>query len=288
VVSGAAGSYIVTLMEDMSLSADLIIQPGQDVRIVGDPTLPVPSWGSGGLSVRERGSLSLVGVAPTGTLTVKTGGDLTLRACVIDDTDILVKVLLRASARLYSVQVTLPDGTTPLLTGALPGTLTATIEGRQVGIITAADGIVTGTGSMAGMTILQTWSSGGSTNTHGKAFALYLLPAQPANYFNHHSPGGNVDPIAAQRYSDACAAAGLRTVTTGEGGSGAPENCAAYNCIPLTPDGNSVAQWVGQATRWDYFVTHDGGQAYPIGYVGGPSDASVGNAELHPVCGLEW
>ena len=64
------------------------------------------------------------------------------------------------------------------------------------------DGIVTGTGSMAGMNILQTWSRGGSTNTHGKAFAL--LPAQPANYFNHHSAGGKVDPIAAQRYSNAC------------------------------------------------------------------------------------
>jgi hypothetical protein len=46
VVSGAAGSYIVTLAGDAGIGTDLVIQPGQDVRISGDPSLAVPpSWG---------------------------------------------------------------------------------------------------------------------------------------------------------------------------------------------------------------------------------------------------
>ena len=137
---------------------------------------------------------------------------------------------------------------------------------------------------MAGITIQQRWSSGGSTTTHGKPFGLYLLPAEPVNYFNHHRSDGNVDLTGAQHYADACAAAGMHTVTTGEGGR-APDNCALYNCIPLTHDGNSVAGWVGQTTHWDYFVTCDGAQAYPEGYAGGHSDASIASNELHPVCG---
>ena len=43
VVSGAAGSYIVTLTEDAGISTDLTIEPGQDVRISGDPALQTVS-----------------------------------------------------------------------------------------------------------------------------------------------------------------------------------------------------------------------------------------------------
>ncbi len=63
VVSGVAGMYIVTLTADAGISTDVIIQPGQDVRISGDPGLAVPpSWGSGGFTVAWRGSLSLTNV----------------------------------------------------------------------------------------------------------------------------------------------------------------------------------------------------------------------------------
>jgi hypothetical protein len=60
VVSGAAGNYIVTLTEDAGISTDLVIQPGQDVRISGDPGLAVaPSWGSGGFTGGEMASVTL-------------------------------------------------------------------------------------------------------------------------------------------------------------------------------------------------------------------------------------
>jgi hypothetical protein len=54
-----------------------VIQPGQDVRISGGPELAAaPSWGSGGFTVVERGSLSLAGLAVAGALVVHGGGSI--------------------------------------------------------------------------------------------------------------------------------------------------------------------------------------------------------------------
>jgi hypothetical protein len=79
VVSGAAGSYIVTLTADADIHTELVIRPGQNVRISSDPGLVVPlSWGSGGFTVAERGSLSLTGVAVSGAVAVQRDGALHL------------------------------------------------------------------------------------------------------------------------------------------------------------------------------------------------------------------
>ena len=90
VVSGAAGTYLVTLSEDADISTDLTIQPGQSVAVHGDRALPAPpgdrttaaifnsclslcvfnslsvsnrpfstAWGSGGFLIRDGGSVSL-------------------------------------------------------------------------------------------------------------------------------------------------------------------------------------------------------------------------------------
>ena len=77
VVSGAAGSYLLTLTEDAGIATELVIQPGQDVRISGNFGLAVPSWGTGGFEVQQFGSLSLAGVALAGGLTVQAGGSVT-------------------------------------------------------------------------------------------------------------------------------------------------------------------------------------------------------------------
>ena len=61
VVSGAAGFYLATLLSDAGISTDLTIQPGQSVVVSGDQSLAAaPAWGTGGFSVRQFGSLSLV------------------------------------------------------------------------------------------------------------------------------------------------------------------------------------------------------------------------------------
>jgi hypothetical protein len=82
VSSGAAGSYFVTLTVDAGIGTDLIIQPGQDVHISGDPGLAVaPSWGGGGFEVQQFGSMSLSNVVVTATdvvFTATNGGLLSL------------------------------------------------------------------------------------------------------------------------------------------------------------------------------------------------------------------
>ena len=79
VLSGAAGSYIVTLTADAGISTDLVIEPGQDVRISGDLALgAAPSWGSGGFTVQQDGLLSLTGLALAGSLAALSEGTLHL------------------------------------------------------------------------------------------------------------------------------------------------------------------------------------------------------------------
>eukprot|EP01046_Picozoa_sp_COSAG06_P020093 COSAG06_NODE_1457_length_9417_cov_58.780425_4_plen_316_part_00 len=82
--SGAAGVYVGTLLEDAGISTDLTITPGQTVSVSGDPSLPqAPSWGGGGFTVQERGSLALAGVAVAGAVSVLAGGDLTLQSSTV-------------------------------------------------------------------------------------------------------------------------------------------------------------------------------------------------------------
>ena len=84
VISGAAGRYIVTLTADAGINTDVVIQPAQEVRIGGDMDLATkPSWGSGGFTVQERGSLTLTYVAVDSGLVVLVAGRLALQACAL-------------------------------------------------------------------------------------------------------------------------------------------------------------------------------------------------------------
>ena len=60
VVSGAGGTYLVTLLADAGISTDLTIHAGQTVVVSGDEGLVVPpGWGAGGFEVEQFGSLAL-------------------------------------------------------------------------------------------------------------------------------------------------------------------------------------------------------------------------------------
>lgn len=76
VVSGAAGSYFVTLAADAGIGTDLTVKPGQDLHISGTVGLAVPSWGSGSFVVQEGGSLSLKFLQVGNAVTL--GGTLSL------------------------------------------------------------------------------------------------------------------------------------------------------------------------------------------------------------------
>ena len=60
VISGAAGTYVVTMTEGQDVRTDVTIEPGQVVVVGGDPDLPAPpTWGPGGFTVGETASLSM-------------------------------------------------------------------------------------------------------------------------------------------------------------------------------------------------------------------------------------
>eukprot|EP01051_Picozoa_sp_SAG22_P007238 SAG22_NODE_502_length_9704_cov_23.436439_5_plen_637_part_00 len=82
VISGATGTYVLTLTEDANVGTNLVVQPGQNVIISGDAGLAeAPRWGTGGFTVGEMGSLALAYVRLARALSVVGGGSLALSRC---------------------------------------------------------------------------------------------------------------------------------------------------------------------------------------------------------------
>jgi hypothetical protein len=112
VISGAAGTYVLTLMEDAGVGTDLVVQPGQNVIISGDAGLAVaPRWGSGGVTVGEMGSLLLTHVSlGASTITMNSGGALGLSSMAVPAAVLamLADQLSGAGSRLLLSAVTVP------------------------------------------------------------------------------------------------------------------------------------------------------------------------------------
>ena len=146
---------------------------------------------------------------------------------------------------------------------------------------------------------LQSWDSGAVTNANGRTFTLYLLPPQPPNTFANSGVGGS--DAGARLYADVCAAAGLRTITTGESSYYPSQtSCNTYGCVPGgdssdNTDGNvnvdSIAPWVGTATGWSEFVVLWGNPGTGSGFLRREHDGAIRSDTwdfpLHPVCGAE-
>ena len=80
VISGAAGTYVLTLPGDVDISVHLTIQPGQYVIITGGPSLTeAPAWGSGEFSVSSGAELILKDLEVSGPIAVASGGSLQLK-----------------------------------------------------------------------------------------------------------------------------------------------------------------------------------------------------------------
>ena len=130
VVSGAAGSYIVTLAADVGISTDLTITPGQTVSVSGAASLAAaPHWGSG-FTVQERGSLALNYVAVEGALMVQVRGSLALQASVVSGSVSCTGGALSAQTSSLSSSVTIAGGGSASLSGCtLPASASLTIRG---------------------------------------------------------------------------------------------------------------------------------------------------------------
>ena len=117
--SGAAGVYIGMLLQDARIITDLVIRPGQRVSVSGDPSLPqAPSWGSGGFTVQERGSLALAGVVVAGPVSVLGGGTASLSGCVLEDSVSLMTTSGSLSLASVAVPATVLGAAQNQLSGA--------------------------------------------------------------------------------------------------------------------------------------------------------------------------
>jgi hypothetical protein len=80
-LSGAAGAYILTVIEDADINTDARIEPGMHVSIIGDAGLPqAPAWGTGSLWVGDQATLAVeyILLDLSATITVVEGGNLAL------------------------------------------------------------------------------------------------------------------------------------------------------------------------------------------------------------------
>eukprot|EP01043_Picozoa_sp_COSAG02_P061310 COSAG02_NODE_8214_length_2656_cov_2.452269_1_plen_249_part_10 len=179
VVSGAAGIYVVTLTADAGIGTDLVTEPGQDVRISGDPGLVVaPSWGSGGFAVAERVQLSLsyLVLSESGAITfVGSGGTIGLASLALPAT--VLTALIDTAKIMAGVTLHFSNGfTTGGTTVIGASTLTSDGHGRFVG--SGTDGVFVATSgpcitSQGGRCVGRhyseqvPWPGGGDSGTGG-------------------------------------------------------------------------------------------------------------------------
>jgi hypothetical protein len=134
VISGAAGTYMATIVEDQRVRTDLTCHPGQVVLVSGIAALPAPpTWGSGGFTVGESAVLSLTYLSLQGQIVVQQGAiSLALAQCMLQ-------------ASVFPTQTVVPDNTTvtidddTLLAGArLTAISTRNAETSSIQLIGAA------------------------------------------------------------------------------------------------------------------------------------------------------
>eukprot|EP01047_Picozoa_sp_COSAG01_P054903 COSAG01_NODE_6052_length_3878_cov_97.784334_3_plen_643_part_00 len=135
VLSGAAGYYALALSQDASIAVDLVILPGQDVRINGGGS--ASAWGVGSFTVQQGGSLSLVAVVLPGGVTVQEGGSVSISGGSLDHAGVAATGVLQLHNVMYNGQsltlttnhnlqcsqpyITLNDGWRSTDTGYSPG-----------------------------------------------------------------------------------------------------------------------------------------------------------------------
>jgi hypothetical protein len=114
VISGAAGTYVLTLTEDADVATDLVVQPGQNVIISGDAGLAEPpSWGSGIITVQQFGTLMLTDLVMTGSITAEEGGIATVSGGSLayfgSNVDVSSSTTLTLDSQCYLPYITLND-----------------------------------------------------------------------------------------------------------------------------------------------------------------------------------
>ncbi|MEC7000409.1 MAG: hypothetical protein VXX04_01080, partial [Actinomycetota bacterium] len=83
ILSGSAGTYATQVAADvrrLEIDTDVIMRPGQKVRVVTDIEGSLADWGSGTITVQDQASLELIGVRVTTRITID-HGSASFRGC---------------------------------------------------------------------------------------------------------------------------------------------------------------------------------------------------------------
>ena len=161
---------------------------------------------------------------------VASGGMLTISGPVHITAAFFTLMLLSVNSGTVSlgagVTIVRMDGTTPVLSGSLPGTLTAELNGVTVGTITRAEGgdPSVSPSAWADEVEWKEWDSD-CANPDGHTFTVYMLPVKEPSFF------GASDATGASRYQSVCEAVGLNTLVTGRTSWGMPSECQPFNCL---------------------------------------------------------
>jgi hypothetical protein len=104
VISGAAGTYVLTLDGDADVGTDLVIEPGQNVIISGDLGLAkAPRWGTGDFAVQEHAKLSLRNLLLTESTSIYFNGVADKSTIHIASMQLSEAVLARTTQSLLSM-----------------------------------------------------------------------------------------------------------------------------------------------------------------------------------------
>eukprot|EP01043_Picozoa_sp_COSAG02_P052692 COSAG02_NODE_5716_length_4101_cov_2.727886_1_plen_1022_part_00 len=269
--SGLPGMYVLRLIGDaQSFSIpQLDIFPYQDVRILstatGDSTLEFET--------------SAGHPSPTGVVIAAAAQFTIVGSIVLTDTRLLACLASTGhnqglASLSDNVQVTLRDGSTPVVSGSLPGTLTATLNGATVGTVSRASADDDATAS-------DLWVE----YYHYQGGTLVLMPLAS-------NPGGD-NQAGTNWYIDLCDAAGLSAVgcTSGnyatnsmytQGGRGGGVGVNGWGDMSCNIDG-----WISSNTGWSNFIHLQSEGSNLHGDSAGTGTSNYGSSSpVHPICAI--
>ena len=132
VVSGAAGTYVLSLMEDADIVMDLVVELGQNVVIRGYGGLAeAPRWGSGSFYVGASLILAFITLDASTIFEINSGGSLSLSMMTVP-IDALLSATMHpegVSARVSLSAVNVLDTLPSQDLGELTGTITTGTTG---------------------------------------------------------------------------------------------------------------------------------------------------------------
>jgi hypothetical protein len=266
VLSGAAGYYALTLEVNAEVSIDVVIGPGQDVRITNGGQ-SVPTWGAyggGSFTVQQGGSLALAGVALFGSLTLDDGSTATV------------------SAGTIGAHVTVGSGATLHLIGAnvLPSQMTAAAGATVTTESTASCDGSCQAAIRCGQLYTTLSDAYRATSTTGDVNHFDCEGASGTGvggggWYRFSGAGGDALPLQPGGYAYHCGTALAGWLSGWDGGGGTGTGCSQN---PASQGGSTTGPPCGYSTPGRYPAAAEGVVEMTVCFDGGTSSKCMNHA----------